>query len=68
MTHMLDILEDYLELRNLLYSRLDGAMSFTVRQEQVLFVHMYMLGSYVILSVKYKITNPYCDVKKNFRN
>ena len=35
MTHMMDILEDYLELRNLLYSRLDGTMSFSVRQEQV---------------------------------
>ena len=36
MTHMMDILEDYLELRDLLYSRLDGTMSFNVRQEQVL--------------------------------
>lgn len=35
MTTMMDILEDYLELRNLLYSRLDGTMSFTVRQEQI---------------------------------
>ena len=35
MTFLLDILEDYLDLRELQYSRLDGTMSFTVRQEQV---------------------------------
>ena len=35
MTFLLDILEDYLDLRELQYSRLDGTMSFSVRQEQV---------------------------------
>lgn len=32
---MLDILEDYLELRSLVYSRLDGTMSFTEREKQM---------------------------------
>ena len=34
-TMMLDILEDFLELRGLSYSRLDGAMAFSERQRQV---------------------------------
>ena len=32
---MLDILEDYLELRSLVYSRLDGSMGFAEREEQM---------------------------------
>ncbi len=32
---MLDILEDYLDLRGLKYSRLDGAMAFSERQRQM---------------------------------
>ena len=34
-TSMLDILEDYLELRGLICSRLDGSMSFTEREQQM---------------------------------
>ena len=34
-TMMLDILEDYLDLRKLTYSRLDGAMPFVERERQV---------------------------------
>lgn len=32
---MLDILEDYLELRTVSYGRLDGAMPFSERQRQM---------------------------------
>ena len=32
---MLDILEDYLDLRGLRYGRLDGSMAFSERQRQV---------------------------------
>ena len=32
---MLDILEDYLDLRGIRYGRLDGAMAFTERERQV---------------------------------
>ena len=34
-TSMLDILEDYLELRAITYGRLDGQMPFTERQRQM---------------------------------
>ena len=34
-TSVLDILEDYLELRNLTYGRLDGTMAFSERQRQM---------------------------------
>ena len=34
-TMMLDILEDYLDLRGIRYGRLDGAMAFTERERQV---------------------------------
>ena len=32
---MLDILEDYLDLRGIRYGRLDGSMAFTERERQV---------------------------------
>lgn len=32
---MLDILEDYLELRGLMFSRLDGTMAFSEREKQM---------------------------------
>ena len=32
---MLDILEEFLELRNIVYGRLDGQMPFTERQRQI---------------------------------
>ena len=32
---MLDIIEDYMELRDINYGRLDGSMNVVVRQEQV---------------------------------
>lgn len=32
---MLDILEDYLELRGLVFSRLDGSMAFSEREKQM---------------------------------
>ena len=34
-TSMLDILEDYLEMRNITYGRLDGTMHFEERQRQM---------------------------------
>lgn len=35
MTRMLDILGDYLNLRNIIYSRLDGSMNYLDRQENI---------------------------------
>ena len=32
---MLDILEDYLELRGLIFGRLDGSMAFSEREKQM---------------------------------
>ena len=33
---MLDLLEDYLEMRSVTYGRLDGQMQFTERQKQIM--------------------------------
>ena len=35
MTQLLDILEDYMELREIRYARLDGSMAYTDREEEV---------------------------------
>ena len=35
MTQLLDILEDYMELRGFRYARLDGSMAYTDREEEV---------------------------------
>ena len=35
MTMMLDIIEDYLEIRSYRYSRLDGTMSLAIRQQEM---------------------------------
>lgn len=45
MTGMLDILMDYCHFRNFSFSRLDGSMSYSEREENVRLLASYILDS-----------------------
>ena len=39
MTQLLDLLEDYMDIKELRYARLDGTMSYVVRDTEVRYTH-----------------------------